>query len=235
MTTQRNSRILAAVILLAGAGLAALLYGSTLRTDGGHGGHAGHGAHDDHEDEHARGPHGGRMLESADLALELVIYERGVPPQFRVYASRDAEAIAPGDVDVTVELTRVGGRTQLFEFRERENYLVGDGIVAEPHSFDVAVHAVHEGREHTWSYPSHEYRVELSDEIARESGIVTQTAGPSVLRTMLHVHGRVVPNEDRMAHVSPRYPGIVKDVRKRLGDHVERGETLAVIESNERL
>ena len=33
----------------------------------------------------------------------------------------------------------------------------------------------------------------------------------------------------------PRFPGIVKAVKKRLGDKVERGEVLAQIESNESL
>jgi multidrug efflux pump subunit AcrA (membrane-fusion protein) len=38
-----------------------------------------------------------------------------------------------------------------------------------------------------------------------------------------------------MVHVSPRFPGIVKSIAKRLGDVVKTGEALAVIESNESL
>jgi cobalt-zinc-cadmium efflux system membrane fusion protein len=45
----------------------------------------------------------------------------------------------------------------------------------------------------------------------------------------------VAANEETLARVTPRFAGIVKAVRKRLGDKVERGEVLAQIESNESL
>ena len=38
-----------------------------------------------------------------------------------------------------------------------------------------------------------------------------------------------------MAHIVPRFPGLVKEVRKSLGDNVNKGEVLAIIESNESL
>ncbi|MDH8346182.1 biotin/lipoyl-binding protein, partial [Klebsiella pneumoniae] len=34
---------------------------------------------------------------------------------------------------------------------------------------------------------------------------------------------------------TPRFPGIVRDVRKRIGDVVQKGDVLAVIESNQSL
>ena len=52
---------------------------------------------------------------------------------------------------------------------------------------------------------------------------------------MVAVYGKVAANEEALAHVVPRFPGIVKAVKKRLGDSVERGEVLAQIESNESL
>jgi cobalt-zinc-cadmium efflux system membrane fusion protein len=56
-----------------------------------------------------------------------------------------------------------------------------------------------------------------------------------MIRTDVQAHGRVMPNDDRLAHVIPRFPGVVKEVRRRLGDAVTRGETLAVVQSNESL
>lgn len=44
--------------------------------------------------------------------------------------------------------------------------------------------------------------------------------------------GRVNPNEDKLQRISPRYAGVVKELKKRLGDVVQKGEILAVIESN---
>jgi cobalt-zinc-cadmium efflux system membrane fusion protein len=49
------------------------------------------------------------------------------------------------------------------------------------------------------------------------------------------LNGRITPNQDSLAHVVPRFPGIVKSVHARLGDAVARGDRLAVIESNESL
>ena len=39
------------------------------------------------------------------------------------------------------------------------------------------------------------------------------------------------PNADRVAHIAPRFPGIVRDVRKRVGDEVQAGDVLAIVES----
>jgi cobalt-zinc-cadmium efflux system membrane fusion protein len=64
---------------------------------------------------------------------------------------------------------------------------------------------------------------------------VIEQAGPAKIRTLLPVSGRIVANEDRLAHIMPRYPGIVKAINKKLGDRVDKGEMLAVVESNESL
>jgi len=69
----------------------------------------------------------------------------------------------------------------------------------------------------------------------RSSRIVIETAGPAKLKQTLQVNGRIAANEDQMKHVIPRYPGIVKEIRKRLGDPVAKGEVLAIVESNESL
>ena len=39
--------------------------------------------------DYERGPHRGRMLRDGDFALEVTIFETGVPPQYRLYAYRD--------------------------------------------------------------------------------------------------------------------------------------------------
>jgi cobalt-zinc-cadmium efflux system membrane fusion protein len=47
--------------------------------------------------------------------------------------------------------------------------------------------------------------------------------------------GTVHPNGDRLAHITPRFPGIVRDSQKKIGDVVRTGEVLAVVESSESL
>jgi cobalt-zinc-cadmium efflux system membrane fusion protein len=75
--------------------------------------------------------------------------------------------------------------------------------------------------------------VEVSEDSLKKSGISVETAGPATLKKVLKVNGKIAPNEEQLAEVSPRFPGVVKSVAKRLGDQVKTGDTLAVIESNE--
>ena len=77
--------------------------------------------------------------------------------------------------------------------------------------------------------------VHLTAEQMAEFGIRTAIAGPGELETHVSVPGEVVVNNDRLAHIAPRFAGVVKEVRKRLGDTVTRGEVLAVVESNDGL
>jgi len=95
--------------------------------------------------------------------------------------------------------------------------------------------ATWKGAQHRWEYGAYEGRVELSPEAAKHAGLEVETAGPATLETRLRLNGLIVPNEDRLAHVLPRFAGIVKEVRKRIGDRVERGEVLAVVQSNQSL
>jgi cobalt-zinc-cadmium efflux system membrane fusion protein len=192
---------------------------------------------DDHSDEEAleKGPNGGRLLRDGDLAVEVTIFERGTPPEFRVYAYSKDRAMPVHGVAVAIELHRLGGSIDRFAFAPSGGFLRGDHVVEEPHSFDVVVTLEVAGEEHRWEYESYEGRVTLEPDAVRVAEIGVETAGPALLETTLRVTGRIEPNEDRMAHMIPRFPGVVKEVRKRLGDPVEQGEVLAVIQSNESL
>lgn len=174
-------------------------------------------------------------MTDADFAAEVTIFERGVPPEFRVYFYKDGAPLEPTGIDLKILLHRFGGRVDHFNFSQRDDYLLGNGEVTEPHSFDVKVIVQHGDNLHRWEYHSHEGRTEISVEARQNSGIVVETAGPAELKQTLLVHGRIALNEDEMKHVIPRYPGIVMEVRKRLGDTVFKSEVLAIVESNETL
>ena len=61
---------------------------------------------------------------------------------------------------------------------------------------------------------------------------VTEIAG-GVLGKRISVPGSIVPSGDHIARVAVRLLGTVAELRKRLGDSVEAGEVVAVIESRE--
>ncbi|GMW01648.1 MAG: hypothetical protein AMXMBFR84_27850 [Candidatus Hydrogenedentota bacterium] len=193
-------------------------------------GHAEEGGHDE---EGERGPHGGRMLHGEGLELEITIFETGVPPEFRVYPYADENPLPPDEVQLTILLHRLGGRTDSITFSPEDDFLKSNQEVEEPHSFDVEVNAEHAGKPFTWSYESYEGRVEISEEAAREGGIETQPAGPGTIRDVVALPGEIQLNPNRIVHVVPRLPGLVREVHKNLGDTVKKGDLLAVIDSRE--
>ncbi len=75
--------------------------------------------------------------------------------------------------------------------------------------------------------------VRLNETQLREFGVKTGPAAPGTLQIRLTLPGEVALNADRVAHVVPRVSGVVREVRKNLGDNVRRGEVMAVLESRE--
>lgn len=190
--------------------------------------------HDEHEDAIATGPHGGRMLVQDGFAVELVLVELEIYPEFRVYAYRDNQALDVRQLQLEIELKRIGGRTDHLAFTTRRDYL-RSGIVEEPHSFEVSVSAEHEGDSYAWYYDQFEGRTQIPDDIASSMGIETDVVGPAVLIETTTLKGRVQTNPNRLARVRPRFPGIVNAVHRELGDAVSAGDVLATVQSNESL
>ena len=77
--------------------------------------------------------------------------------------------------------------------------------------------------------------VRLAGEGIEEFGIEILTAGPAVIESRIELPGEVLPNADRLAHLVPRFDGIVTEVRANLGEEVERGQVLALVESDQSL
>jgi len=195
-----------------------------------------HAAHDANGHEEAeRGPHGGRLLKDGPFAIELTIFETGVDPQFRAYAFFNGAGLDPSTASLTVELTRLGGVVDRFSFEPERDYLLGNGVVREPHSFEVAVTARYGGATHHWTYESLEGRTSIAPESAAAAGIRIEEAAPATVRETLVLHGLVVPDPSRVFRVHARFPGVVQEVRTRLGETVAAGEVLLVIEANESL
>jgi membrane fusion protein, heavy metal efflux system len=181
-----------------------------------------------------RGPHNGRLLSSDDLQVEVTIYETGVPPQFRVYAfDKDNKSVSPGEVTLQIELHRLGGRVDRIAFQPEADYLRGDAVVEEPHSFDVKVKATRAGRTHEWSYSQIEGKVRLGADQIKSAGIVIATVGPREMLTTLELPGEVKSDDTRVAHVVPTLQGVVTEVTKKAGDTVAKGELMAVLSSRE--
>ncbi len=186
-------------------------------------------------DASERGPHGGRVLRDGDFALEVVVVENGASPELYVYASDKGDAVAPEQVQLNVTLTRLDGEVNVFRFVAAGEALKGLGIVEEPHSFDVAVTAAYRNKSYKWSYQNYEGRTVIAAATATGAGVETIAAGPATIVNRVTLMGRVTLDPGRSAHVHPRFAGLIREVRKTIGDAVQVGDVLAVIESNESL
>ena len=191
----------------------------------------GHAAAPDYE----RGPHRGRMLRDGDFALEMTIFEDGVPPEFHVYAYRKDKPLDPKQAQVSVELTRLGGKVDRFAFAPVEGYQRGGGVVHEPHSFDVKVTAVETGRTHRWTYASYEGRTTIAAQAASVGGVRTEIAGSAMIGELIDMAGRVEITPEGKAEVRAWYPGRVLSLRGELGQSVRKGQVMARVESSNSL
>lgn len=183
--------------------------------------------------EFERGPHRGRMLRDGDFAIEVTIFETGVPPQYRLYAYQGDKPLPPASVRPTIELKRLDGETNAFTFKPEGDYLTGSGTVTEPHSFDVIVEAEHAGKQHRWTYASYEGRTSIPAATAKDAGIKIEAAGPAVIRNTVALVGTIALDANRHVEVKARFPGIVRAVSVQQGQRVRRGQTLVVVEGNE--
>ena len=113
---------------------------------------------------------------------------------------------------------------------------------------DLAAQDEHDGHEHAEEADDHDEHAEredhdehgredevvkLSDADMKKFGIEVATAGTGKLPVDISLPGEVAVNEDRIAHVTPRVPGVVREVRKTLGDRVRAGEIMAILDSPE--
>ena len=194
-----------------------------------------HGAAAIEAQDYERGPHNGRLLRNGSFSLEVTIFEAGVPPEFRVYAYQNDQPIAPDTVVLVIELGRLGDPTDRFEFYPQSDFLRGDGVVTEPHSFDVTVTAHQSGKEYRWHYESYEGRTRIEPGAAQSMGIEVAQATSGLIRETIEIQGTVLPHPNAVSEVRGRFPGLVQSLQKTVGDNVRQGEALARVQSNESL
>lgn len=102
----------------------------------------------------------------------------------------------------------------------------------EGHKEGEEAHEEGEGESHEEGEEGH---VELTAERIANAGIGVEQAGAAEIRETLPLYGVIAPNAERVLDVGARFPGVIRSVKKRVGDAVRKGEVLATIESNESL
>ena len=182
-----------------------------------------------------RGPHNGRLLRDGNFSLEITVFESGVPPEFRLYAFQDNQPLDPRQVQAGLTVSRLGGEVNRFAFQPQQDFLRADGIVHEPHSFDVAVTASEGGAAHSWTYASYEGRTTIAQAAADAAGVKTEHADKAVMEESITAAGRVELQPQGKSEVRAWYPGRIMEMNKMIGDTVKRGEVVARVESSSSL
>ncbi|PKO82486.1 MAG: efflux transporter periplasmic adaptor subunit [Betaproteobacteria bacterium HGW-Betaproteobacteria-13] len=186
---------------------------------------------DDEHAEPAKGPHGGKLLSDGRYGVEVTIFETGVEPQFRLYTYLDGKPLDARQSEVELTLERLGQPAQVFKFAKEGDYLKGDAVVVEPHSFAVKLRAVHDGKTYQFGYEQAEGRVTMTDAQLQGAGVELAEAGPATIGTTVKLLGEVRYNSDRTVQVVPRLGGLVESVAANAGDRVRKGQVLAVLSS----
>lgn len=101
---------------------------------------------------------------------------------------------------------------------------------------DHAGHDDHEGEpagahSEDESHAGEEGHVELTEKQFQSAGIVVAAAAPGRVSEALTLPGAITPNADTVLHVTPRVAGQVRTALKHLGESVEAGELVCVIDS----
>lgn len=233
----KKSIVLTLGIIAAGAaiGLLILFGGHSSQGSGAHG-------HDEQTSTHAdadkkpepgKGAHGGRLLTSGNFAVEVTIFEQGIPPEFRIYPTLDGKPVSPDEVKLTLIINRLGADPESIPFTSQKDHLRGGKEIEEPHSFAVQVVAEYQGKRHDWTYEQIEGRISMDDATAKTAGILIETAAPLRIRSTLQLQGEIQFNQDHVVRVVPRLSGVITRATTSLGDRVKRGDVLAVLESQD--
>lgn len=178
-----------------------------------------------------KGLHGGKLFTQDGYGVEITIFEQGVEPEFRVYTYQDGKLLDPAASKVSITLDRLGRTPQVFTFTKEHDYLKGNTVVEEPHSFKVAIAAQYGNKLYRFTYEQIEARVTMTDQQVEQNGIELLTAGPARIKSALQLIGEIRFNEDRLVRVVPRLAGVVELAAANAGDRVRKGQVLAVISS----
>lgn len=197
------------------------------------GGDHGHGHSD--EVEEIKGPHGGKLLTKDQFTVEVTIFESGIPPEMRLYFYQDDLPVDPKKVTASVTLDRLGGIQDIIRFSVEKNYLVGNTVVVEPHSFDVSLEVSYQNQSYHWHYASHEGRAEISDRLLKLSGIETEIVSPQTLNFTDTLFGVINVPQDKQFKLHAPYPGLVNKVHVKVGDKIKKGKRLATLQNTQNL
>ena len=179
-----------------------------------------------------KGAHQGRLLTDNDFTIELAIYERDIPPEFRAWVTEKGQSVNLNEVSLNIILTRLDGTQNEINFASQKDFLRGDSLIYEPHSFVILVVAHYRGTSHHWQYDSFEGRTQISADLAKTLAIETAIAQPKILKKTISAYGKLTTHPENIREIKSRFEGTIKSVKVSLGQRVKKGQLLLTIKRN---
>ncbi len=114
--------------------------------------------------------------------------------------------------------------------------VIGGAFILMPESEHSGTEDAH-GDEHASAdeHQDEERHVEMDDATVQRAGIRLLAAGTATISEIVPVIGRIALDPRSIARIGARFPGTITELRVSMGDVVQVGDTLAVVESNESL
>lgn len=100
---------------------------------------------------------------------------------------------------------------------------------------DKGAHRQGDGHHHEHEDEHGEGSTRIATGSARRMGIVVEKAESALIDQTVPLAGRIALNENTRVKVPARFPGMVRSVQAELGQYVEEGQVLAVVEANDSL
>ncbi len=182
-----------------------------------------------------KGPNNGRLFRDGEFTLELQLHENGTPPEYRVFITNEGQSVALSQVALDIQLTRLGGIVDHIKFSDEGDYLRGDTVIREPHSFVVTLTARYKGKDYHWHFDNFEGRTQINAKLAQQMNITTGIVGPQKLTTTVPVYGRLALPAGAKRQISARFDGEITAMPIQLGNTIKKGQHLLTIQSNDSL
>jgi membrane fusion protein, heavy metal efflux system len=177
------------------------------------------------------GAHGGTVLTQGTLALELVSSTQSDGVQLTIYVSADGKLLDTSKATLTGTITHYDGSKHTLQFTRTNQRFALSRTIPSPQVFEVALEVRTNTETASFLYARTDGTIALTQQQIATSGIGIARAAPGVVKDTFQLPGEIRLNEDRTAHIVPRVGGVVDQVPVSLGQHVRKGQLLAVISS----
>ena len=179
-----------------------------------------------------KGPHGGRLYRDGDFSAEVKIFEEGVEPHLRVYGYYKDQPLKPSEINANIFIKRLDAE-QTIRFKPESDYLIGDEIVYEPHSFLMVINVDYQGKKHSWKWDTKEGRVTMLDSSIKSSGLELLKVEPMTFENALELKGELKFPDNFESFITPKASGTLIKTYRTIGDKVSQGDLLASVQSQD--